>query len=610
MILATAGHVDHGKSALVAALTGQAMDRLAEERARGMTIDLNFAALALGGHRIGVVDVPGHEDFLRTMAAGAGGADLVLLVVAADEGPKPQTWEHLAVAEYLGVPSGIVAFSKADLVPPERVAEVHAALAPRLAASPIRFAPALAVSARTGDGLDRLRQGIERQLGLVAPRDAADGFRMPIDRAFSVRGTGTVITGSVWSGSVGVGDQLRFLPSGHSGRVRGIEVLGEARERASAGERAALAIVGVRKEAVPRGEVALDDSLPWEPVAGFEAQASLLPAASAPLESGARLHLHIGTAACTARIRTENPISPGGDGAVRLRLDRPVVVRGGDRFLLRTYSPVSTIGGGFVVDPFPEARRRPRPSSGNAPIARDHLDRFLAAAPPVVEAGRLALRSGMPRREVERRLAAAGHQPDSGGAWIDQRALQDAAAAVVAALTGHHARSPGEPGLHLETVRRLVGQPAAVMDGALERLRHASTVTVEAGLVRLAGFVPIPAVGSAELERILAALETAGPRAPAVPELESREPGLDVRGALRLAAEQGRVEAVRPDWYLSSAALAGFRRHLAEEARNGDITIASLKGRTGLSRKYLVPLLEWADRRGVTRRIGNVRRLV
>lgn len=610
MILATAGHVDHGKSALVAALTGQAMDRLAEERARGMTIDLNFAALALGGHRVGVVDVPGHEDFLRTMAAGAGGADLVLLVVAADEGPKPQTWEHLAVAEVLGVTTGIVALSKADLVAPERLAEVRAALAPRLAASSIRFARPLGISTRTGEGLAGLRQEIERQLGLVAPRDVEDGFRMPIDRAFSVHGTGTVITGSIWTGAVRVGDHLRFLPSAHTGRVRGIEVLGKARESAMAGERAALAIVGVRKEALRRGEVALDDSLPWDPVEEFEAQVRLLPGAAVPLGSGSRVHLHVGTAACTARIRTAEPILPGGERALRLRLDRPVVVRGGDRFLLRSYSPVSTIGGGIVVDPFPEARRRPGPATRNAGDGGDRLDVILSDASPVVEGGRLALRAGMPRREVERRLAGAGYAQTAGGAWVAEAAVEAAAAAIVAALTAHHERSPGEPGLRPEALRGLAGGPAAVLDGALEGLRAASTVAVEAGFVRLAGFVPAPAVGSAEVERLLATLEAAGPLAPGVAELEALVPGLDVRAALRLAAEQGRVEAVRPDWYLSAAALAGFRRHLAEEARSGDITIASLKGRTGLSRKYLIPLLEWADRRGVTRRIGDVRRFV
>lgn len=608
MIIATAGHVDHGKSALVEALTGHSMDRLAEERARGMTIDLNFASLAIGGALVGVVDVPGHEDFLRTMAAGAAGVDLVLLVVATDDGPRPQTWEHLAVAEMLGVGRGILVLTKADLGAPERQAEVAQGLALRLGRSRIPFEGPIAVSARTGEGLDLLREVLEREVTRAPLRDEADAFRMPIDRVFTVRGTGTVVTGSVWSGAVAVGDHLTLLPSGRRARIRGIEVHGGTVIRVAAGSRAALALAGIGREDVARGETAVDDQLPWQAIDELDAEITLLEEAAEPLRSGSRVHLHLGTEAVVARVRAPDPIAPGARGPVRLRLERPLTARGGDRFLLRRLSPVATIGGGIVVDALPDASL-PCQTPPDPADAWARVEALLRREPSVVRAGRVALRAGASVRKVDDFLGGSGRYLRAGGAWLAAQAVAEAERALVARLEEAHGARPTEPGVGLEALRRGVGQPPEVVACALERLRASATVVVESGIVRKAEFAPVPGVSAAVLDRIVAELEAAGPEAPGLAALEAQSPGVDVRGALRLAAEQGRVEPVRGDWYLAAGALAGFRRHLAAEGQSGDITIAGLKGRTGLSRKYLIPLLEWADRRGLTRRVGEVRRL-
>lgn len=610
MILATAGHVDHGKSALVEALTGHRVDRLAEERARGMTIDLNFAPLAVGDVRVGVVDVPGHEDFLRTMAAGAAGVDLLLLVVAADDGPKPQTWEHLAAAEFLGVPRGVLVVTKADAITPARAREVADALATRIGASPIVFEGPMVVSARTGEGLAALREALAREVVRGTRRDSADAFRMPIDRAFAVHGTGTVVTGSIWSGTVRVGDALRLLPSDRAVRVRGIECFGQPEAEASAGTRAALALAGVTPDESGRGGVLVDHSLPWETVTELDAEVFILPGAEQPMTSGTRVHFHLGTSTTVARVRPVDAISPGGSGPARLRLEDPVVARGGDRFLLRSYSPVTTIGGGIVVDAAPTRRHASWPAGWDATLPQHRFGAILSGAGPVVSLGTLSLRAGLTRRAVEDALRASGGYREAAGKWISEEALSEAQREVLGAIEHHHSAAPAAAGIHLGELRARLRWPGEVLECALETLRAAATIEVDAGIVRKAGFVPSLALDQSQVDCVVAVLESAGLRAPAVTDLEPACPGVPILEALGLAARQGRVEQVGQGWYLAAAALTGFRRALAEEARNGDITIAGLKDRTGLSRKYLIPLLEWADRRGVTRRTGDVRQLV
>lgn len=610
MIIGTAGHIDHGKSALVEALTGQRMDRLREERDRGITIDLNFAPLRLpGGGIAGVVDVPGHEDFVRTMVAGAAGMDLVLLVIAADEGIMPQTREHLAIVEALGVPRGIPVLTKADLADPDWLALVQDEVDEWLAESSVAFGKALAVSTPSGIGLDQLRVAVEHEAALVRPRDSAASFRLPIDRAFSVAGAGTVATGSVWSGSVAVGDHLRLLPSDESARVRTIEIHGERCQRALPGCRAALGLANVDRLSVRRGDVLVDARLPWEPTLALDVRIHLLDDAPRPLTSRTRVHLHLGTTEVVARVLPRATIQPGGIGLARLTCESQLVAQGGDRFVIRSYSPVSTIGGGVVLDPMPPRRRAAWPEQLGSSNRADHLLALLLRHPPGASTESLALRAGLPLEEVAAVLGGDDRVRELSAGWVLAELLAEARARGLDLLARYHADHPSFPGMPVETLRRGIYRAASVAEAAVTDLAEAGAIVVEAGTACLLGFEPRIPGGAAAVDRVLELVRAAGLGAPPVGELERQLEQVDVAGALRLGAGAGRVEAITPDWYVATEVLEGFRGVLAAVGSEGDITVSVIREKTGLSRKYLIPLLEWADRQGITRRNGEVRRL-
>ncbi len=610
MIIGTAGHVDHGKSALVEALTGRRMDRLAEERARGLTIDLNFAPLRLADGRVaGVVDVPGHEDFVRTMVAGAAGVDLVLLVIAVDEGVKSQTREHLAIVEALGVPRGIPVLTKCDRVDANQLAVVRADVDAWLKRSSVPFAGAVPVSARTGAGLDTLMAAVDRVAAALPPRDDSAPFRMPIDRAFSLPGAGTVVTGSVWSGSARAGEQLRLLPAGRTVRVRTIEAHGARSDLARPGNRAALGLANIDREQVQRGDVLVDTALPWEPTAVLDVRLEVLHDAQRALTSRTPVHLHLGTAEVVARVAPLAPIPPGGAGLARLTCAAPLVACGGDRFVIRSYSPVSTIGGGVVLDPMPPGRRALWPGALGAVGGLERIKALLMRHPPGASSASLALRSGLAQAEVDGLLSGDAQFRLLHGGWVLASLVDEARQRALDALSAFHEREPVERGMPIETLRRRTHRSRPVAEAAVADLAAAGAIRLEGGAARLAGFEAGIPGGAAVVDRVVDRVRTAGLGAPEVRELERQFDGIDVVGALRLAAGAGRVEAVTREWYLASEALDGFRGALTEEGRAGAITVTGVRNRTGLSRKYLIPLLEWADRQGITRREGDVRRL-
>ncbi|HEX5387567.1 MAG TPA: selenocysteine-specific translation elongation factor [Gemmatimonadales bacterium] len=610
MIIGTAGHIDHGKSALIAALTGRTMDRLAEERRRGITIELNFAPLELGdGGAAGVVDVPGHEDFVRTMVAGASGFDLALLVVAADEGIMPQTLEHLAILEQLGVPAAIPVISKSDLVEPEWLDLVSADLAERLGHSAVAFDDPVATSAATGAGLEELRARIRSHAGRVAPRAADDAFRLPVDRAFSIAGVGTVVTGTAWSGSLALDDAVQLLPSGVEGRVRSLETHGRALERSDPGARLAVGIAGLDRVEARRGDVLVTADLPWAPTDVLDVEVTLLPSTPRPLAARSRVRLLLGTAEVMARVLPRGAVAPGGRGLARLRLESPVVARGGDRFVLRNFSPVTTIGGGRVLDPTPPARRAAWPAglASDAPSERFHalVERrpqgFDAAAAPVL--------LGLPARwadEVGRRdqrLRRVGEH------WVLARAFRDAESRALEALRNFHRRQPAERGMPLETLRRALRAPGWLAEAALDSLAADRRIRAVHGLASMSGFEPRVEGGDAEVDRLVEIIDRAGVAPPSVPELERETGRRDVATILRLATARGRVEPVERDRYYGTGALRRFAEVLREVGAAGDIHPAALRERLGISRKFLIPLLEWADARGITVRTGDARRL-
>ena len=616
-VIGTAGHIDHGKTALVKALTGVDTDRWEEEKRRGITIDLGFAPLPLGDDvQASVVDVPGHEGFVRNMLAGATGIDVALLVIAADEGIMPQTEEHLAIVELLGVRRGIPVITKRDLVESEWLDLVQSEVAARLAASRVRWEPAVSVSALTGEGLDDLRSALGRVAADLVERPADDLFRLPIDRVFAVAGAGTVVTGSTWSGSVAVGDSVSLLPLGREVRVRSIEVHGEAAARAVPGRRTALALVGVDKSELARGAVAVTGA-GWRATSMLDAAVELLPGAHKPLASRTRVRVHLGTAEILARVVQTRTIGPGETGPARLVLETPLVARGGDRFVLRSFSPVTTIGGGVVLDPFPPQRtrlRRRRIATDQTPAQR--LDALAAeAALAGVGTDTLAVRLGVRPRRVTTVIAGAGEGLlVLGETVVASAAVAAEAARLVEVLRRHHREHPLDPGMSLQALRAAVGAagsppPGGVIDAVLAHGARGRKLEIVESVARLPGWRPaFDARASGARDQVARRVAEAKWQVPTVAELERELPNAPVRAVLAHLAREGVVEQMDQERYAAAPALAEFRAVLeATLTELGSATPAELRDRLGLTRKYLIPLLEWADRRGVTRRAGDAR---
>ncbi len=609
MILGTAGHIDHGKSALVTALTGQPMDRLVEERRRGITIDLNFAPLRFDGlPPAGIVDVPGHEDFVRTMVAGASGIDLVLLVVDAAQGPQPQTWEHLAIVEQLGVPRGIPVITKADLAEPQWLELVAEELMERLGRSPVAFEACAVVSATTGQGIPELRARLRALVEGFRRADPEDSFRMPIDRAFSLAGVGTVVTGTPWSGVLKIGEIATILPAGSAARVRSIETYGQPVAEGRPGARTAVGLAGVERAAVGRGDVLVAGSLPWRPSTAVDVLIDLLPEAR-PVRRRTRVRFHLGTAEVLGRLYPREEIGPGRSGIARLALEASVVARGNDRFVLRSYSPVVTIGGGRVLDPLPP-RRASWPAGLDSEEPGERIAALITRRPGGVPAPELPLLVGLPDsqcRELVRALPGIGA---AGGRFLATTVTTALREAALAAVASFHRRNPAERGLSLETLRKGLRAPEEVTGAVIEGMARRRELKVSDGLAALPEFQPRLGDAEAVLARALDRLELAGLMPPSVPELE-RELGVTgLLQTLRFAAQERRAVAVESDRYFSPRALDRFVATLRELSVNAPITPPMLRDRLGLSRKYLIPLLEWSDRAGVTRRVGDTRVLV
>jgi selenocysteine-specific elongation factor len=610
VIIGTAGHIDHGKSALVTALTGRPMDRLAEERRRGITIDLNFAPLDLGdGIIAGVVDVPGHEDLVRTMVAGASGMDLALLVVAADEGIMPQTLEHLSVLEHLEIPLGIPVLSKCDLVDREWLELVAMELEERLAGSTVDFQPPVYTSTKTGEGIDDLRARIAACAGAGAGGNPADLFRLPVDRTFSVAGVGTVVTGTVWSGRIRVGEEVMVLPRGVRGRVRSIEMHGRAVEQSEPKRRTALGLVGIAREEAGRGSMLVAAGDAWQPSNALDVELALDAAAPRSLAHRTRLRVHLGTSETIGRVLPRTPIEPGGRGLARLALETPLVGRGGDRFVIRSFSPVTTIGGGIVLDPTPPMRRAKWPSGLAAREIAPRLSALVERRAGSVIAAQLPILLGVPPKQAQSAGASIADLRPVGGRWVSTALLEDLASRCLDSLRRYHRDHPIDHGMPLETLRHSLRAPDEVVETVLADLLRSGRMRRQDGAGALAGFVPKAPGGQAAVDEIVAILERAGLTPPSVPELEQQLGRRDLAAILRLAASAGRVEPVERDRYFGRAALDAFIRTLRQNGTNEEVVPSQLRQRLGITRKYLIPLLEWADLKGVTVWEDGVRRV-
>jgi selenocysteine-specific elongation factor len=605
MIIGTAGHIDHGKTALVRALTGVDTDRLPEEKRRGITIDLGFAPLELPNVGVaGVVDVPGHEAFVRTMLAGATGVDLALLIVAADEGVMPQTREHVAILGLLGIRGGVVALTKRDLVDDDWLDLVRLDVAEALAATPLADAPVIPTSVVSGEGLTELREALAAAAVALAPRSADDIFRMPIDRVFTVRGTGTVVTGTVWSGSIARDDAVRVLPDDRSVRVRGLQAHGHAVDVARPGTRLAVALAGVDHDAVSRGAVLVADQ-GWHPTRVLRADVTLLAGGSAVLSPRAAVRFHLGTTEVGARIVTPGgPLSAGETKPARVVLDAPIVARAADRFVIRGGSPVGTLGGGTVVDPNP-SHRRARPWAVTHESAEERLALALAeAAGHGLAIEDLPVRIGVAPSVLAANLDAPDEPIVRLGRRLFALAERDR---VVTALTrlidAHHERNPLDPGATLQTVRaQLVGHPELI-DDALQVAKDAGLAVVDGGIVRRPGWSPRLSSDQQRLKSaLMESLRSAGDEPPSLSELGAAH-GPSVAPLLRILEREGVVVPVESDRYYAKDAVDS----LVERLRGGmdpgrEYSPSELRDVIGISRKYLIPFLEFCDRTGITER--------
>ncbi len=599
LVVGTAGHIDHGKTSLVRSLTGVDLDTLPEERERGITISLGFTHLELAdGRRVGFVDVPGHERLVRTMVAGATGLDAVLLCVSAVEGAMPQTREHLAILDLLGVRRGLVALTMADLVDAELLELAVEDVRDLVRGTFLEGSPVVPFSSVTGQG----RQELLDALGALPDTDrAAEGpFRLPVDRVFVRPGFGTVVTGTAWSGELRDGATVRLLPDGGEARVRGIEVHGERRDAAVAGRRTALNLAGLSD--VERGAVVVSGEVPCPSVVDVRYRAL----ADAPeLEDGESVRVLHGTTERGARLwlaQEGDTVPPGFDGWLQLRLDRPLPCLAGDRLVVRRASPARTLGGGRIVDPFaPKIRRRDRPEHA---AGLDRLDRGDARV-HLERAGE----AGLGKAElVERGVDPAG-AVQLGDRWFAREVVDRLADHLVASLRAWHAELPLARGAPRRDLRRgrLAHLGDRAFDALLDEVLRRGEVELDGPLARIRGFVVRLDPDQAALQaRVAAAIEGSG--------LEGRtdralaELGPEAWSLVRLLEAEGRVEEVSQLGWIARARLAELEASVRGWfAGHGELSPADFKDLTGLTRKAAIPLLEWLDRRRITRRSGDVR---
>ncbi len=623
VVVGTAGHIDHGKSTLVRALTGIDPDRLKEEKERGITIDIGFAHLDLGdGLTLGIVDVPGHERFVKNMLAGVGGIDLVMLVIAADEGVMPQTREHLAICQLLRVKSGLVVLTKADMAEPEWLELVREDVRGVLRGTFLEGRPIVPVSAKTGTGLDALRRHLAELARTVPARDTDATFRLPIDRVFTIRGFGTVVTGTVAAGQVAVDERVEVYPRQLQAKVRGLQTHGHAVATAVAGQRTAVNLQGVERAAIERGDVL---SLPGllRPTFMLDATCELLADAPTPLKPRQRVRFHIGTSEVMARVHLldRDQLEPGDRGYVQLRLEAPVVALPRDRYVIRSYSPMVTIGGGELLDVAPaKARRSPALVARLAVLERgepeavveEHLRRV---GPGGARSADLRARTAFGPEALRRLLAGLA---GAGRALVDRDSYVHAAAAerlreeALAALGAFHAREPLKPGMSKEELRtRLGGLDERVFLFLLDRFAAGGAIAVEKDKVRLASHqVRLDAQQQARLDRLEAEFREAGVAPPGVEEafakLGMTRP--DEQALLQVLLDERRLVRVKEGLYFHVEPLREAEARVAAFLREKkEISPQDMKDLLGVSRKYAIPLLEYLDAQRLTVRLGDRR---
>ena len=625
--LGTAGHIDHGKTMLVKALTGCDTDHLKEEKARGMSIELGFAPCLIAGMEVGICDVPGHERFVKTMVAGASAIDGVILVVAADDGVMPQTREHMDILTLLGVAHGIVALTKIDRVLPDRLDAVTAETRAYLGGTFLREAPILPVSNVTGEGFDGFLTALNAMVRSIRPRRTDRVFRLPVERAFSVKGVGTVVAGVPLSGQARLGDTVVLLPQGVEGRIRGIQVYGRDADTVRAGQCAALQIPHWEHDTIVRGNTI---ALPgyFQPEEWYACSLRILAHQHAALKNGGRVKFHTGTSEVPAAgfLMQGDRRRAGAEGLVQVRADQPLVAGPGDRFILRTLSPVWTIGGGVVLSVIPGRLKRNRPE-----ILADLRDRAAAVGDEkdLVEyclrqaeggastAAETARRAKVPEGRLAgilRQLVAEGKAVElAGGLHIHTRTLADVAERIVHVLGDHHRASPESPGLEFDELLAASSLAKPVLAGVADHLKQEGRLVTHSGRLALAEHrVTVADADQKHLDAI-ESLYRDRLFQPPTPDEVAQAAGLDageVARLLRILTEHERLVPVPPGLLFHRDAVEQARERLVAHIRKeGRLESVDFKYLLDTTRKFAIPLLDYFDRIGLTRRVGYTRYL-
>jgi len=629
VIIGTAGHVDHGKTTLIQALTGTNTDRLKEEQERGMTIDLGCAALRLpDGTVAGIVDVPGHERFLKNMLAGITGVDVVLLVVAADESVMPQTIEHLDILRLLDVKNGVVALTKMDLVDKEWTDAVEEDVRAQLAGSPLADAPIIRVSATNGKGIDALKRILMSAVSRAEARDASLPFRLPIDRVFVRPGFGAVVTGTLVAGVIHVGDAAEIVPQQLATRVRGLQLHGKKVDEAEAGSRVAVNLAGVEHAEIARGaQLSAPGAL--SPTTTFDATVRLLKDIARPLKDRARIRVHFGTAEILGRVRLledRDEVQGGEKVYVQFRGETEFACARGDRFVLRTYSPMSTIGGGVILDPAPQRHARRDPAVVEALAARergtpeDVVDTLLLRCPTGIVIREIPTKSGFTTAIVE---GAVRELVNQNRATILPHDRVIHASALVAltmrqkdTLTHYHTQFPLRPGMPKEEMRAALGRAidARAFAPLVSYWQETGAIVQEGATVRLADFrVDLNERQESLLKRIEEVYAELGIATPTIEEVcrVVKAPPDAVNALLKVGTERGRFARVADGVYYDTATLDHLKQLIRDHvAEHGTITVAALRDLTQSNRKNALQALEYFDRIRFTRRQGDDRIIV
>ncbi len=626
IILGTAGHIDHGKSSLVKALTGIDPDRLKEEKERGITLDLGFASLDLpSGSRLGIIDVPGHEGLIKNMLAGVGGIDIVMLVIAADEGVMPQTREHLAICDLLHVKKGLIALTKMDVVEKDWLSLVQDEIRDFVKGTFLEKSPIVPVSSKTGENLPALVQELDRLSNEVAPKSPNGILRLPIDRVFTMKGFGTVITGTLLSGMINLEQDVEILPKGIKTKVRGIQSHNQAVQRAVAGQRTAVNLLGVEKKDLSRGDTIVNRDF-FTPTRNIDALLSVLKQATRTLKTGTRIRYYNSTQEATGRMTLigMDELTAGQEGFVQFRLEQPVIAQHGDRFIIRFYSPMETLGGGMALDPHPKRHKKIRMKESLRNLEVLSKDRLEDKLPVLIHGKGLA---GMEeaeaigaisadKQEILNALSAAAQKKTilrSDTLYVHAEHLAELEKRILGIASEYHGNNPLKPGIDKEELRgmlRLRLHPkllAVTLDGLIKKKQLAS----DGSKLRLPSFKPGGGKVHDELrDRIVEAIKKGGSQPPVREEL----PALfgitekDAKDIFRLLQDEGKTVRINDSLQLDKSVMekmqADLTSHLKEKK---EITVAEFRDLAKTSRKFAVPILEYFDALKITQRVGDKR---